>query len=292
MKQRGLVTQAQLVRTGLTRGAVAHRVKMGRLHPVHRGVYLVGDRAAPPLAAEAAAILTCGRDALLGCHTAAALWGWRASLPPTIDVVVVGRNPGARTGVRVHRVRRMDDADRARRHGLPLTAPARTLLDQAAVLASRDLERAIDEAMTTRRVTPSLLKSTLQRAPNHRGGRAMRAYLEAGDEPHMTISEAEERMLALVRAADLPRFETNRKAVGYRVDFLWRAQRVVVEVDSWQFHRDRRRFEGDRRRDADLQAAGYAILRITARRLRHEPLFVAARLAATLTRRLQDADDH
>ncbi|MDQ3609528.1 MAG: endonuclease domain-containing protein, partial [Actinomycetota bacterium] len=65
---------------------------------------------------------------------------------------------------------------------------------------------------------------------------------------------------------------------------LWRAQRVVVEVDSWQFHGDRKAFEDDRRRDADLQAAGHRVLRITARQLRREPLYVAARLGALLAR--------
>lgn len=89
----------------------------------------------------------------------------------------------------------------------------------------------------------------------------------------MTQREAEDRMLALVRQADLHGFETQRPVQGHTVDFLWRGQRVVVEVDGYRYHSDRRRFESDRRRDADLQAHGYAVLRVTWRQLRREPLF-------------------
>jgi len=89
-------------------------------------------------------------------------------------------------------------------------------------------------------------------------------------------------MLALVRHADLPPFEVNRRLHGHLVDFVFGDQRVVVEVDGYRYHRSRQRFEADRRRDADLQAAGYAVLRVTWRQLHREPVFVAARLGALL----------
>lgn len=283
-RQNGVVTLLQLLAIGLTRKAIRHRVATGRLHAVHRGVYLVGHVVAPAWACETAAVLASGAGTLVSFHSGAGLWGLRPTPPPTVDVTVVGRNPGQRPGIRLHRVRELAAEDRARRHGLPVTAPSRTILDQAAVLAPRDLERTIDEARRQRLVTDASLIAAVQRAPNHRGARAVRTALDSQGEPHMTRSEAEERMLALVRAADLRAFETNRNVRGYEVDFLWRAEHVIVEVDSWQFHGDRKAFETDRRRDADLHAAGYTVLRITARQLRREPLYVAARLAALLTR--------
>jgi very-short-patch-repair endonuclease len=286
--QNGVVDRWQLLAFGLGRGAIAHRLSVGRLHLLLRGVYLVGHPMPLPLGVEAGALLACGQGAVLSHHSAAALWGLRPATPPTVEVTVVGRDPGQRPGIRAHRVRCLAAADRTRRHGLPITTPARTILDQAAVVAPRDLERTIDEARAQRLVTDASLIAVVQRASNHRGARAVRAALENQDEPHMTRSEAEEHMLALVRAADLPPFETNRRLLGHTVDFLWRAQRVVVEVDSWQFHRDRKRFEADRRRDADLQAAGHRVLRITARQLRREPLFAAARLGALLGRQAYD----
>lgn len=283
-RQHGVVTLRQLLAIGLTRKAIRHRVATGRLHAVHRGVYLVGHVVAPALAYETAAVLASGPQTLISFHAGWALWGLRPTPPPPVDVTVVDRNPGQRPGIRLHRVRHLAVEDRARRHGLPVTAPSRTVLDQAVVLAPRELERAIVEARRRRLVTDASLIAAVQRAPNHRGAPALRTVLASQDEPHMTRSEAEERMLALVQAADLPAFETNRAVLRYTVDFLWRAQRVVVEIDSWQFHGDRKAFETDRRRDADLQAAGHHVLRITARQLRREPLYVAARLAALLSR--------
>ncbi|MDQ3607507.1 MAG: DUF559 domain-containing protein [Actinomycetota bacterium] len=281
--QNGVADRWQLLALGLGRGAIAHRLRVGRLHTLFRGVYLVGHCVPLSLAMETGALLACGQWAGLCHHTAAALWRWRPAPPPTVAVMVVGRDPGQRPGICLHRVRHLAPKDRTSRHGLAVTTPARTILDQAAVLPARDLERTIDEARRQRLVAEASLIAAVQRAPNHRGARAVPTALEAPNEPHMTRFEAEERMLALVRAADLPRFETNRLVQGHTVDFLWRAQRVVVEVDSWQFHGDRKAFEDDRRRDADL-AAGHRVLRITARQLRREPLYVAARLGALLTR--------
>ncbi len=283
-RQHGVVTVLQLLAIGLTRKAIRHRVATGRLHPVHRGVYLVGHAVMPPLAAETAAILASGDGTDLSHHSAAALWILRPASPAEVFVTVAGRNPGRRPGVHVHRVRYLDPADRTRRHGLPVTTPARTVLDLAAVSSPREAERAYGEAWTRRLLTDAHLLDAVGRAPRHRGARAVRTILEAQEEPPMTQREAEDRMLALVRQADLHGFETQRPVQGHTVDFLWRDQRVVVEVDGYRYHSDRRRFESDRRRDANLQAHGYAVLRVTWRQLRREPLFVAARLAALLAR--------
>lgn len=92
-------------------------------------------------------------------------------------------------------------------------------------------------------------------------------------------------MLELIRAARLPTPAVNVWLNGYEVDFLWREHRLVVETDGYAFHSSRRSFEGDRRRDRDLQAAGYVVLRITWRELKDEPEAVVAELAAALTRR-------
>jgi very-short-patch-repair endonuclease len=68
--------------------------------------------------------------------------------------------------------------------------------------------------------------------------------------------------------------QTNAQLLGFEVDFLWAAERVVVEVDGHQFHGQRRAFESDRRRDQILAARGYRVMRITWRQLQDEPLAV------------------
>jgi very-short-patch-repair endonuclease len=93
---------------------------------------------------------------------------------------------------------------------------------------------------------------------------------------------AEARLLELIRAARLPRPQTNVRIGRYEVDLVWHAQRVVVEVDGYEFHSSRQPFERDRIRDAELQAAGYGVLRVTWRQIVHEPEAVLARLAALL----------
>ena len=100
---------------------------------------------------------------------------------------------------------------------------------------------------------------------------------EAG--PAFTRSEAEERLLRLIRKARLPEPECNVRIAGHEVDFLWRSSGLVVEVDGYAFHGSRAAFERDRRRDADLQAAGLTVARLTWRRLVDEPEAVVAQLA-------------
>jgi len=283
--QRGLVTRDQLLTLGLGRGAIAHRVSGGRLHRLHRGVYLVGHAAVPVLASELAAVLACSPDALLSHRSAA--WLWRLARRPDgeIDVTVVGRNGGRRPGVRVHETRALEPFERAEREGIPVTTPARTLLDLAEMVSLRELERALDEARIRRLVRRSQLTGVLDRRRGRNGAAALSALLDREGDPTLTRSEAEERMLALVRAARLPPPQVNSRAGGHEVDLLWAAQRLVVEVDGYAYHSSRAAFERDRLRDADLHAAGLQVMRFTWRQLLDGPEAVVARLAAALAHR-------
>jgi very-short-patch-repair endonuclease len=176
--------------------------------------------------------------------------------------------------VRVHRARERPAS--ARRHGIPLTTPERTLLDLAAVLPQRELDRAVEQAKVLHLTT----RAALLRCPSRRGIRALERAL--ADEPRLTRSEAEQRLLELLRAADLPPPRTNVRVHGHEVDLLWPRERLIVEVDGFAFHSTREAFERDRRRDAALQARGYRVLRLTWRQIVHEPQLVVARVATLL----------
>lgn len=89
-------------------------------------------------------------------------------------------------------------------------------------------------------------------------------------------------MLFLCRSRRLPTPEVNATVEGYEVDFLWREAHLIVETDSWSAHGTRSAFERDRRRDAELTAAGWRVLRISYARLEREPVWVAQRIAAAL----------
>lgn len=280
-RQRGVVSPSQLAQTGLTRSAVRRRVSTGRLHPYVAGAYLVGHTAAPPLAAETAGLLMCGPGALLSHRSAASLWEIEEAEQPAHVTVLRGGSSGRR-GVVVHRVTRLDPADRRRRSGLAVTSPARTLLDLAAVLPPDRLDAALERARARRLVTPAAVLAAIERCPKRRGSATLRRLL--ADRPTLTRSKAERLLLDIVARSGLPRPETNVRVGGFEVDAFWRRERVVVEIDGYAFHADRRAFERDRRRDAELQARGHRVLRFTWRRLQDEPEAVLVALARTLAR--------
>jgi very-short-patch-repair endonuclease len=194
---------------------------------------------------------------------------------------VIDGHARSRPGIRVHRLRSLDPADVTRREGIPVTTPARTLLDLAGVLDPSDLARAVEEAEVQRLVTRRQLTDIVARN-RQPGAKALREALRRYDEPAMTCSEAERRMLRLIRAARLPRPRTNALIGRHEVDFLWPAERLVVEVDGFAFHSTRRAFEHDRARDADHHRAGYRVIRLTWRQIAHEPEAVVATIAASL----------
>lgn len=280
--QYGIVARAQLIASGLGRGAIDHRLANARLHRVHRGVYAVGHPALAPLAREFAAVLACGEGAVLSHRSAAHVWELHPAGDGDVDVTVASRDCGRRPGLRVHRTGELDPRDVRRRHRIPITAPARTLLDLAEVVPYRELERAVDEAQARGLARRKELLRLLARARGRRGVARLRALLDREEGPALTRSEAEERLLALVRAACLPTPAVNARIAGYEVDFLWRDERLVVEVDGYAFHSGRRAFERDRLRDADLQAIGFRVVRVTWRQIVDEPEALIARLAQAL----------
>jgi very-short-patch-repair endonuclease len=187
-------------------------------------------------------------------------------------------------GVRIHRVRDLRPDEVTTIDGLPVTTPARTLLDIAARLTSREVEQALAKALRMRLVTREEMRRIVARHPRHRGASLLRQLLEAEGEPSFTRSEGEEKLLEITRTAGLPRPELNVRLLGHEVDFLWPSARVVAEVDGYAFHASARSFAADRRRDAELTAAGYRVLRFTWADLTDGRLATVIRLAQALVR--------
>jgi very-short-patch-repair endonuclease len=221
---------------------------------------------------------------VLSHRTAAGLWRLIVYEPDLeeIDVTAPGRDPGRKPGIRIHRTRALDPRDLRTVEGLPITAPARTLIDLAAEASVRVVERALAEAEARHLVRRQELLSALERAGRQRGSSTARKLLATNAAPALTRSEAEERLLTLVRSAQLPQPDVNVRLGRYEVDFLWREQGLVVEVDGFAFHSSRLAFERDRLRDAELQAHGWRVIRVTWRRIVHHPEVVVARIAAAL----------
>ncbi len=281
--QRGRIARRQLLAIGVSSSSISWLVGHGRLRRVHRTVYVVGHDAPTELGAETAALLAVGRGAALSHLTAAAMWGIHPR-PRLIHVLVGPGEAASPARVRVHRARSLDrEKDIRLRHGLPVTSPARTMLDIAELLTPREREWAYDRLIVDRVLRPAQLTELLNRTKGRRATALLRPLVDGDHGQALTRSEAEERLLVLVRQAQLPAPAVNSRLLGYEVDFHWRAQRFVLEVDGFRFHSTRRAFEHDRRKDAALRAAGMATMRVTWRQLETEPYAVIVRIAQALT---------
>jgi very-short-patch-repair endonuclease len=187
----------------------------------------------------------------------------------------------------VHRSAILTPADICTRDGLPLTSPARTILDVAPTLTDRDVERLLDEAVFALRIlTRAQINDLIKRAGCHAG----RARLErvSGEHrgPTRTESPPEERLLELIRAAGLPEPHLQANVLGYRLDFLWPALSLAIEIDAYGTHGSPARFEADRRRDARLLTeAGIVVLRFTKAAIEQRPFEVIAIAARAIGQR-------
>lgn len=206
--------------------------------------------------------------------------------PDNVDVTLVGRRVRPKARVRLHLLSQLDRRRDVRHiEKLPLTAPARTLIDLATTATDVELSRAVSEARALRLIRNGELEAALGRAGARAGVARMRAYLAQETEKGFTRKEAERRMQRLTTDAGLPQPRCNHKLLGKEVDFYWPENGVVVEVDGYQFHGHRSAFERDRKKDQLLTAAGYTVIRVTWRQLLHEPLRVAAVISAALAGR-------
>jgi very-short-patch-repair endonuclease len=230
-----------------------------------------------------AAVLAYGDGAVLSHRSAAALHGIRPTSRRDVDITLPSRSARPRPGIDVHRSTTLTNADVTKVDGIPCTSVARTLLDLADVVDERGVEKAIDEAEVLRVFDLREVEEVLERAGGRRGASVVRRLLADYGGPTLTREELEERFLALCRKASLPSPSVNEwitldDGIAYKADFLWRAERVIVETDGWGSHGTRRAFENDRKRDRRLRLAGWDVIRFTWRDVERESDEVTAYL--------------
>ena len=260
------------------------------MHRVHRGVYAVGHRAIGKHGELRAAVLACGEGAVISHGTAAALWELRDQRPALIDVTG-GRQAGRKIdGIRCRRCRYPTPEEIEVRNGLPLTSPARTLVDSAGMLGTPSLRRMVERAAVLKLLDLAALDLAIHEAQRRRGLKSLRAILgawqtEDGSVPDLR-SDFEALVLPRLLTMGLPRPACNKtlRLEGERlmVDFLWEQQRVVVETDGAGTHATPVAFQRDRRRDQILVASGYRVVRATWNQMRDESDAVVHRIARIL----------
>jgi very-short-patch-repair endonuclease len=266
--QHGVVSVQQLYAAGLSSSAIGDRVNAGRLHRVHRGVYAIGHPHLSDRGRWLAAVLASGKGAVLSHRSAGELWGILGHRPRrfseaggssrTVDVTIPGGSGRkGRMGISLHRSSTLTAADCARRDGIPVTNPARTLADLHLSFPRQVFDRALREA--------EFLNVPIGRQTDH------------------TRSELEARFLSLLRRHRLPQPEVNVRIDRFVVDFLWRSERLVVELDGWESHSGRLAFEEDRARDARLKLLGFEVVRFTCRQIQEERRSVVRTIRALLS---------
>jgi very-short-patch-repair endonuclease len=283
--QHGVMARRQLRSLGLSLDAIDRRVAAGRLHVLHRGVYAVGHAALTRHGHWLAAVLAGADGAALSHRSAAALWGIRDTARGEIEITVA--RECVRPGIRAHRTTLAPD-ETTTHHGIPVTTPARTLLDLAALLDEHRLARAAERAEALRLTSPTSLATLVSRYPGRPGTPALRRLIEL-DRIQATTSRSklERRFLSLLEAQGLPRPLVNEEirldeTTKVEPDFTWRGHRLIVELDGYETHATRAAFERDRARDRALHAQGWRVLRITWRQLHDDAQTIATELRAVL----------
>jgi very-short-patch-repair endonuclease len=145
-----------------------------------------------------------------------------------------------------------------RRRGIPVTTPARTIADLRRTAPPWEFRRAIRQAEVL--------------------------GLPLGNELHgeRTRSDLERDFLKICRRYRLPAPEINVEVGAYLADFLWREQRIIVETDSYRYHRGWQAFKDDHARDFELRQRGFEVFRFSEAQINEEAGRVASFLREVL----------
>ncbi len=252
-RQYGVVARRQLLDAGVSANAVDSRIGTV-LRRLHAGVYAVGHLGLTVEGRWLGAVLAYGPGAVLSHRAAAALWGLRRAWNGFLEVSA-SRHAKPRPGIVLHRPHTIEATVH---RGIPVTTPARTLVDVADVVRPRVLRKVLEEAEILR------LDATPVPVPGRRGyGRLVKALAELGPTVPLTRSELEDAFRQLCSDAGLPVPAANLTVQGMEIDFIWPEHRIAVEIDSWRYHGTRAAFGRDRRRSARMHLAGWGLLRFT-----------------------------
>jgi very-short-patch-repair endonuclease len=221
-----------------------------------------------------AGVLAAGPRSLLARESAAELWGLLKS-GRNVDVLRPHglrpnssrlRPPGvpSRTRLVVRRSRWIPPEHVAVVDGVPVTSVVRVLLDLACFAPDRQLRAAFNAADRLELLDVGALRQCMVHAIGRKGARRFRRLVETRHpEIVRTRSDLEAEFMGFCRKHDLGKPEVNSMVAGFEVDVYWPERRLVVELDSYRFHRGRMHFERDLRRDYELKCQGYAVVRLT-----------------------------
>ena len=251
-RRHGIITRAEMRAADISDQEIKHRVRIGLLYRVHRGVYSVGHGVLTTEARYMAAVKACGEGAVLCGRAAAHLLGiLRAAVPPPREVMT----PTERK-IKDIKSRRGEPHRRevARVKGIPCTTPARTIVDLAPRMDDGPFARVCHEAGVRYRTTPREVKEVMARRGRCNGAARIRRVMDG--EAKVTLSVMEDGLLDVLRAEDLPLPDTNKKVGKRRVDCHWAKYGLTVELVSFTYHSSSHAFEADHDREREARGRG------------------------------------
>ena len=277
-----MVARRDLLEIGFSPSAIEHRIHSGRLHPIARGVYAVGWPLSSRRQQWMAAVLAGGEGACLSHRSAGAFWKIAEHRPGPISISVRRHCDLHRPDLHIHVRCRLLRHNVVVSDGIPVTAPAQTLLDLATELSPSQLERAVNEADKHDLIDPENLRTALSAFAGQPGVRALRTLL---DRQTFRLSDTELEVLfrPIAASAGLPVPLTKDMVNGFEVDFYWPDLRLVVETDGWRYHRTASAQTRDALRDQTHTASGLVPLRFSHYQVKYEPQHVLRILARTAT---------
>jgi len=275
--------------SGLSASAWGRAIRAGTLVPVHPTVARFVGSPDTPEQRIIAAVLSAGPGVLASHRSATHLWGVARPSSDPVDIIIPDRRPvRLLEGVVIHRPR--DHAHLSppqRRSKIACTNILRTLCDLGAVDEIGVVD-AVGHALAARFVSLSALEAALvvHARPGRHGVRALRHAIGVWSIDGRPIDSLLERaMRRLARDFKLPAVEFHPVIEGWEVDFRVTGTPVIIECDGWTAHGlDRDQFERDRRRDIELSAAGWIVLRCSYRAITSDAARTAARIRAAIER--------
>jgi hypothetical protein len=272
-RQYGLITYAQLLVLGMTRGMLRLRVEDGRLRLVRRGVYAIGGAPSSWPQTVLAAVLAAGSDAVASHVTAGRLWGLKhCDSPPGSSRIHVTAPVQLRIdGVSSHR-RSSSRGERRSRLGIPVTSPEQTIVDLAGTMTRTELGQCVDDALRRDLIRLARLRRAVLAAagPGRRPSKLLREVLSdriPGYDPG--DSDWEREMDRRWDAWGLPpairQYGVRANGRTYRLDRAIPDLKVGVEWNGFESHGTRSGFDRDSDRRADLTAAGWHMVDFTSR---------------------------
>ncbi len=292
-RQHGVFTRGQAIRCDASDGCIRWRLDVGRWERLYPKIYRLAGTPRTWQQRALAASLYMGPDAPVSHRAAAAMRRLAGRKQAEVELTVPRNRKRKRLNqIIIHWLEEpIPPDDITTMDGIPVTTPARTLLDLLTVEPESVVERALDDAVRRRLVTLRFLDSWLQdpRRKRHRGWRAMRGLVDARLDAGITESHLEDDVLRMLRAARLPDPQLQyilRDGDRFiaRLDFAYPEQRVAIEADGFRYHGDRQAFDEDRARANAVQSMGWLVLRVTAKHLEQDREAVAAWVRRALSR--------